>query len=374
MNAIEAYVREEEEGTIQACAGAPSCRGGGEDADTLLRVEEVNVDRDATISSRGNNNRGSSSTSYHELYLPAGHETYMQPIIFGDGMDYAECNLYYQTREAQTKGGVLRRQRHDYETTAAPATMRLRRLSAWDSHGSAAVTVAATTKTADPKKVIKPIIRYNNNNNTKPKNMQQQHQSSGSTLSGGDPWSPRKIVHNNLQMCSALPRRCSFSELPADSVLLDAREVYCSSGGSSGDENGFAFCQRRSQSVRHIMLGAAASSQHQPAAQRVSFQERVMVHTIDPVADIPYETRRNLWMTKLEMLQALQDAAFREWVEERARQSAEFARLFPLEDDEDNDNEVDGGMELFDQEEMDDEDEFMQGISSIQEQRPMGVC
>lgn len=379
MNAIEVYILEEE-GTNQACG---ACPGGCEKDDDLLLVEGAKIDHHTAISSSSssNNNRGSSSSSYHETFLPVGHTTFMQPIIFGDGMDYAECHLYYQTREAQTKGGVLRRQRRDDNTTAAPSIgTTMRRLSDWNNHdGSALKAAAATNKpgasVADPKKVVKPILRYNNN---KPKKLQQHHTESRTSTLGfdEDPCSPRKIVNNSLRKSSALLRRCSFSEYPAD-LVFDARGPdACGDGSDNGDENCSAH-HRRSQSVRHIIGGPSRCSQ--PERPRVSFHDRVEVHTIDPVADIPYETRRKLWMTKLEMLQALRDAALRQWEEERARQSAEFARLFPMEDDDDDDdddyNEVDcPAFDFFNQEELDDEDEYMGGISTVQDEQPMGFA
>lgn len=59
---------------------------------------------DETLSACRNNEQ-----LYHELFLQNGGEMFLRPIMFEDGMDFAESELYYSTMEAQKLGGAIRR-------------------------------------------------------------------------------------------------------------------------------------------------------------------------------------------------------------------------------------------------------------------------
>jgi hypothetical protein len=45
---------------------------------------------------------------FHELYLQVGGTEYTTFVVFEDGMDFEECELYYASMESQSEGGVLR--------------------------------------------------------------------------------------------------------------------------------------------------------------------------------------------------------------------------------------------------------------------------
>lgn len=49
------------------------------------------------------------SAEYHAMYLQKEGSEFMVPVMFEDGMDYQECELYYASVESQYSGGKLRR-------------------------------------------------------------------------------------------------------------------------------------------------------------------------------------------------------------------------------------------------------------------------
>ena len=51
---------------------------------------------------------GIGPNEFHEFYLQQGGIEYMTPIVFEDGMDFVECNLYYASIESQQAGGSFR--------------------------------------------------------------------------------------------------------------------------------------------------------------------------------------------------------------------------------------------------------------------------
>ena len=50
-------------------------------------------------------------TEFHELYLQRHGLEFMMPILFEDGMDYIECELYYASLTSQSYGGAFRKLR-----------------------------------------------------------------------------------------------------------------------------------------------------------------------------------------------------------------------------------------------------------------------
>lgn len=50
----------------------------------------------------------SSSKGFHDLYLQRDGIEFMTPIVFEDGMDFTECELYYASMKAQDTGGSFR--------------------------------------------------------------------------------------------------------------------------------------------------------------------------------------------------------------------------------------------------------------------------
>lgn len=50
-------------------------------------------------------------TDFHELYLQRNGLEFMMPILFEDGMDYIECELYYASLTSQSWGGAFRKLR-----------------------------------------------------------------------------------------------------------------------------------------------------------------------------------------------------------------------------------------------------------------------
>ena len=311
MNAIEAYVLEEERTTHQVC---DDLRDPAQDSDGEAQQQFAVNDEQ----------RRHHDQQYHELFWPPGNDTsYLKPIVFGDGMDYAECHLYYRTHEAQAKGGVLtrRQQGRMMAGNARPSVQSEHRLRWFSSAGKSSDTTG-----------LRPIIRRRNNHQSSPKKRQE-------------PCSPRSSRR------SGLLRRCSFT------VAHPADRLGDSSGHGENTTRDSLF--PRSQSVRDV--GHRKSS-----SPRVTFQRHVEVHTIDAVRDIPYEVRRALWMSRSEMLQSIQKAASRAWEEQRAKQSADFARLFPMEEDDEeersDDEEIGDENDVFKEEEMKDEEEFMSGL------------
>ena len=283
---MDAYVREEECITSQACCDRRDpAQDDHRESKQAVNEQQLWTGRD----------------QYHELFLPSGHERYLKPIVFGDGMDYLECDLYYQTREAQANGGVLRRRR-----------------SSWVDSSTRNNCFAGKSIHAD---VVKPTFRQSCSTRKLQKSM---------------------IPNSSKRSC--LLRRYSFTASPTDHLMDGAKQDVTVAPPFS-----------RSQSVR--------DDGNPP---RVTFQHHVEVQTIDPIQDIPCEVRRALWMSKKEMWQAIQEEAVRAWEEQRANQSAEFARLFPMEkDDEDarsDDSVFDCVNDVFEQEELEDEEEFMSGL------------
>ena len=315
MNAIEAYVLEEERTTRQEVCDlrdpAQETDGAAKEFAPAAAVHEGRHDQQP----------------YHELFLPSGHDSYLKPIVFGEGMDYVECHLYYRTHEAQAKGGVLSRQqqqrgRRKEGKTQDQSEHRLRWFGAVGNSSDSSA--------------IRPIIRRHNN-----------QQASTPRRRVKEPCSPKSFRR------SGLLRRCSFTAYPADPRLaLDS---------SDHGENTHNALFQRSQSVRDV--GNRKSS-----CQHVTFQRHVEVHTIDAVCDIPYEVRRALWMSRSEMMQSIQEAATRAWEEQRAKHSADFARFFLVNEDEDeeeersDDGELEDISDFFQQEETEDEEEFMSGL------------
>ena len=47
-------------------------------------------------------------TDFHDLYLQKDALEFMTPIVFEDGMDYVECELYYTSIRSQEAGGSFR--------------------------------------------------------------------------------------------------------------------------------------------------------------------------------------------------------------------------------------------------------------------------
>jgi hypothetical protein len=50
-------------------------------------------------------------TEFHELYIQRHGLEFMMPILFEDGMDYIECELYYASLTSQSYGGAFRKLR-----------------------------------------------------------------------------------------------------------------------------------------------------------------------------------------------------------------------------------------------------------------------
>lgn len=50
----------------------------------------------------------SSLEGFHDLYLQRGGIEFMIPIVFEDGMDFEECELYYASMKSQDTGGSFR--------------------------------------------------------------------------------------------------------------------------------------------------------------------------------------------------------------------------------------------------------------------------
>lgn len=50
-------------------------------------------------------------SDFHELYLQKHGLEFMMPILFEDGMDYIECELYYASLTSQSYGGAFRKLR-----------------------------------------------------------------------------------------------------------------------------------------------------------------------------------------------------------------------------------------------------------------------
>ena len=50
-----------------------------------------------------------SPSRFHHFYLQEDGMQFMKPIVFEDGMDYDECELYYHSIDMQRAGGTLRR-------------------------------------------------------------------------------------------------------------------------------------------------------------------------------------------------------------------------------------------------------------------------
>jgi len=46
---------------------------------------------------------------YHDLFIQRNGLEFMMPILFEDGMDYIECELYYASLTSQSWGGAFRR-------------------------------------------------------------------------------------------------------------------------------------------------------------------------------------------------------------------------------------------------------------------------
>jgi len=115
---------------------------------------------------------------------------------------------------------------------------------------------------------------------------------------------------------------------------------------------------RRSKSARDLCSNRSNRHPSDDGA-RVSFKKHIQVTTIDPIKDIPAEIRSRIWMSRAEMAMSMQEAALADWVETRAKQSDEFARLFPMEDEEEDEHG---------------HDFLLGGARGNTSARPMGVC
>jgi len=57
---------------------------------------------------------------YHDLFLQQDGMEFMQPILFEDGMDFVECELYYQMINSQCCGGAPRRLKQQDQRQTSP--------------------------------------------------------------------------------------------------------------------------------------------------------------------------------------------------------------------------------------------------------------
>ena len=179
---------------------------------------------------------------YHNMYLQKGGTQFEKPILFEDGMDFEECELYYMTMEAQRNGGVIR-----------SSSMR------------SANFLTKNTKNSDLSWVPS-ILRKN-----------------------------KERIRPDARIEKAFPRRNSFSGIAP---------IRCSDAGSL----------RRSTSKRDIR-----------ACSHVVFDEKVKVVTIDPISDIPREIRAKLWLSRVEMMNCINDAM-------KAKEEARIHRQKQVED------------------------------------------
>jgi hypothetical protein len=79
--------------------------------DEFMEVEEdsIHLDCDFYTSYSCDEYPSYSCDEYHYLYLQKHGTEFMMPIIFEDGMDFIECELYYASTKSQLSGGALRR-------------------------------------------------------------------------------------------------------------------------------------------------------------------------------------------------------------------------------------------------------------------------
>jgi hypothetical protein len=219
---------------------------------------------------------------FHELYLPqtSGME-FIMPILFEDGMDYVECELYYAAHQAGSGAAKaptnaspttvvpLRRPlKESFSSSAAaeaqelPSILRSRgRRGSLEATavGRTNSTAATTAAPAGPANSTPPLTTTSSTSSTT--NMK-----------------PKKRRH-----CSdpVAVRRCSFSGTGSLRATL-VRPAASMSRSRSHDEL--------------EMIG-------------VSFQEFVQVVTIPTVLDYPDEVRSSIWMSQQEMRESMKQAS-----------------------------------------------------------------
>jgi hypothetical protein len=221
---------------------------------------------------------------FHELYLPqtSGLE-FIMPILFEDGMDYVECELYYAahqgssgaakapTNASPTRVVPLRRPlKESFSSSAAAEAQELQSilrsrgrrgsLEATAVRRTSPTTAATTAAPAGPADSTPPLT------------------TTSSTTSTTTDMKPRKRRHCSYPVAV---RRCSFSGTGSLRATL-VRPAAPLSRSRSHDELD--------------MIG-------------VSFQEYVQVVTIPTVLDYPDEVRSSIWMSQQEMRESMKQAS-----------------------------------------------------------------
>jgi len=196
-------------------------------SDLFKRLSDTDEETQPTKRPRLERNESDSGDNhhYHDLFLQRNGMEYTQPIFFEDGMDYDECEMYYQSISSQRCGGAPSRPSKHLEQ---------RNTTHWDPK-------------ANNPGVPPSCIRHSNRSAT-----------------------------DNAEASSSL-QRCSFSGLPARAAF------------NEGDEES---TRLRSHSLRGI----------QEYQLCVSFDESVQVATIHSIDEYPEDVRRNMWMSKEEMM------------------------------------------------------------------------
>jgi hypothetical protein len=235
----------------------------------------------------------SSQEEFHELYLQRQGMEFAMPILFEDGMDYIECELYYAA----------------HSSTPSP-TKRLSALHKQHQRQlllSSTISPSKSSSNSSSQKSPSP-----NNNNKKPQlsscirrrrsfsstTMSNSSNHSSSSSSSGVNYSESESSTNEDDLFGILEhkhnnnncfqhhhtpqtRRCSFAGTP---LLLKVEQ-------DPSPRPSFL----RSQSCDDLK-------------RSVGFQKYVQVVTIHSAMDYPPDVRKNLWMSRRELSQSVRRA------------------------------------------------------------------
>jgi hypothetical protein len=188
---------------------------------------------------------------YHELYLQRQGMEFEMPVLFEDGMDYVECELYYYATQQQSpKPSAL-------VALLAPVTPRTTTLP------------------------LRPLDNCCSSPEQQPSSTNKQD----STITSSSLVSCMRRPRRRASMVDTTPplrghrsdqmvRRCSFSCMPPLLLREESRRN----------------CLVRSHSMEDLS-----------SFQKVGFEEYVQVVTIHSAADYPDDVRSSMWMSRQEM-------------------------------------------------------------------------
>jgi hypothetical protein len=236
----------------------------------------------------------SSPQGFHELYLQRQGMEFAMPILFEDGMDYIECELYYAAHASTSSPTKRLSALHKQQ-------QRQLLLSSMTSPTNAKSSTTSNNKTPMPSCIRRRRSSSSCTNNNDGSNSSNSsmgtctYSESESSNNEDDPFGV--LEHNNNNHHHRIPRtrRCSFAGMPllrtAMVELVDDNDDDDSSSPSSSSRPSFL----RSQSWDDLKRG-------------VGFQEHVRVVTIHSAMDYPPEVRKNLWMSRRELSKSVRRA------------------------------------------------------------------